>query len=185
MSRLLPWLHWHLFTMLNLTAAWQPACQFPFCWECAAGLSQFPYEVRGRREYYPQCHICSQHLEFKVTYSNADQHPHCISVSFRVSCRSMTLWLRETLNRLSHQYLMMCWRRTRIQSKLSVWWKPKSPWSVTMSSCFKGHVKNVIYFLFALSSSAFSEKWEPRVNKKIETSCLYAKCAVKASRWLA
>lgn len=39
MNRLLQWLHWHLFTLPNSTAAWQPTLQFPFCFKYTAGAN--------------------------------------------------------------------------------------------------------------------------------------------------
>ena len=92
------------FTTPDSTAAWQPTPRFPFCLECSAGRCQFPYKVSCFREYYPQRHICLQDLGFKVTYGNADQHLHCICVSFTESavrsrhCSSERLWAHSATN---------------------------------------------------------------------------------------
>lgn len=54
----------------------------------------------------------------------------CSCCLCRASFQSMTLWLKETLSPLCLRCPMMSWRRTRTRSKLSVWSKPKNPWSV-------------------------------------------------------
>lgn len=56
--------------------------------------------------------------------------PLCSCCLCRASFQSMTLWLKETLSPLCLRCLTMSWRRTRTRSKLSVWSKPKNPWSV-------------------------------------------------------